>query len=151
LIWFCLKYEIFWNMQVGLIISAIVFPLAFSINESYRRRERVCASHALLALCTLSLVGSPGLDTYSRPDTGIQNPNCWLQVLDEMATFMGAASELYWLHRDWTLDSGLPESHPQDVEQDVRATSRATATDCIHLIHLPLCTATIVERIAVQC
>eukprot|EP00037_Helgoeca_nana_P013420 m.123512 g.123512 ORF g.123512 m.123512 type:complete len:553 (-) comp22018_c0_seq1:183-1841(-) len=80
LIWFCLKYEIFWNMQVGLIISAIVFPLAFSINESYRRRER---------------------------------------VLDEMATFMGAASELYWLHRDWTLDSGLPESHPQDVEQDI--------------------------------
>lgn len=36
-----------------------------------------------------------------------------------MASFMGAASELYWLHREWTPDSKLPSNHVQDVEQDV--------------------------------
>ena len=29
------------NLQVAMMISPIVFPLAFSINESYRRREKV--------------------------------------------------------------------------------------------------------------
>eukprot|EP00039_Didymoeca_costata_P009454 m.125117 g.125117 ORF g.125117 m.125117 type:complete len:440 (+) comp14488_c0_seq6:135-1454(+) len=39
--WMCLHYEYFWNVQVALVVSPIVFPLAFSINESYRRREKV--------------------------------------------------------------------------------------------------------------
>lgn len=36
-----LEYELYWNVQVAMVISPIVFPLAFSINESYRRREKV--------------------------------------------------------------------------------------------------------------
>jgi hypothetical protein len=37
LTWVCIEYQIYWNIQVALLISPIVFPLAFSINESYRR------------------------------------------------------------------------------------------------------------------
>lgn len=41
LTYICVEYEIYWNIQLALVISPIVFPLAFSINESYRRREKV--------------------------------------------------------------------------------------------------------------
>ena len=46
--WAALEYEWYWNAQVAIAISPIVFPLAFSINESYRRREK-----ALNDFCSL--------------------------------------------------------------------------------------------------
>lgn len=46
--WLCLEYKIYWNTQVALLASPIVFPLAFSINESYRRREKVSMATYML-------------------------------------------------------------------------------------------------------
>jgi hypothetical protein len=41
----CINNELYWNGQISMLVTPIVFPLAFSINESYRRRERVrCSS-----------------------------------------------------------------------------------------------------------
>eukprot|EP00040_Diaphanoeca_grandis_P026693 m.149879 g.149879 ORF g.149879 m.149879 type:complete len:422 (-) comp30688_c0_seq2:308-1573(-) len=37
----CIQLEFYWNVQVAILVSPLVFPLAFSINESYRRREKV--------------------------------------------------------------------------------------------------------------
>jgi hypothetical protein len=44
----CLKYEITFDMPTGFIGIAIVFPIVFSINAAYRRREE-----ALIYLASL--------------------------------------------------------------------------------------------------
>jgi hypothetical protein len=37
--YWCITHEIYWNGQIGVLISPVSFPLAFSINQSYRKRE----------------------------------------------------------------------------------------------------------------
>lgn len=60
LTWACLEYEIFWNIQLALVVSPIIFPLAFSINESYRRREKVRVRHSGALLLVLVCQGTCG-------------------------------------------------------------------------------------------
>lgn len=40
-------------------------------------------------------------------------------MLDDLASFFGAASELYWLHRDWAVFTKLPESHTVKVRTEI--------------------------------
>ncbi|XP_065837613.1 uncharacterized protein [Oscarella lobularis] len=63
------------NAQMTLFVSPIVFPLSFSINACYQRREK---------------------------------------VLDDLANLKAAAMVLFFCHRDWWKQAGLPKSFISD-------------------------------------
>lgn len=51
----CLYFEIIFEMPTGLIGIAIVFPIVFSINAAYRRREEALAYLASFKASAVSL------------------------------------------------------------------------------------------------
>ncbi len=46
--WFCIRYSITADYPLTLIATAIVFPIVFSINGAYKRRELALAKYAAL-------------------------------------------------------------------------------------------------------
>lgn len=46
--WFCRKYGYIANFPLTLIATAIIFPIVFSINSAYKRREAVLDDYAAL-------------------------------------------------------------------------------------------------------
>mgnify|MGYP001828231796 FL=1 len=46
--WICIRYDIKANFPITLLITAVVFPVAFSIHSAYERRERVLQDYASL-------------------------------------------------------------------------------------------------------
>ena len=68
-VWLFDKYDIYFNFHIGLFVSPIVFPLAFSINTDFQRREKVlddlanCKSAAMvLFFCMREWRDCAGLD-----------------------------------------------------------------------------------------
>ena len=68
-VWLFDKYNIYFNFHIGLFVSPIVFPLAFSINTDFQRREKVlddlanCKSSAMvLFFCMREWREAAGLD-----------------------------------------------------------------------------------------
>lgn len=51
----CLRYEIIIDMPTGLIGIAIVFPIVFSINAAYRRREEALVYLASLKSAAIAI------------------------------------------------------------------------------------------------
>eukprot|EP00045_Choanoeca_perplexa_P016679 m.227810 g.227810 ORF g.227810 m.227810 type:complete len:926 (-) comp17328_c0_seq2:1353-4130(-) len=47
-VFICERYDLVWNIEVNIVIGPLIFPLAFSINASYQRRERVLEEFAAL-------------------------------------------------------------------------------------------------------
>ena len=52
----CVYYDIILDMPTGLIGIAIVFPIVFSINAAYTRREQALNNLAVLKSCSAALV-----------------------------------------------------------------------------------------------
>ena len=46
--WLCIRYQITASFPMTMIVAAIVFPLAFSINSAYERRENALDHYASL-------------------------------------------------------------------------------------------------------
>jgi hypothetical protein len=46
--WFCVNFEIKANFPITLLVTAVVFPVVFSIHSAYERRERVLQDYASL-------------------------------------------------------------------------------------------------------
>jgi hypothetical protein len=46
--WLCIRYQITASFPMAMIVAAIVFPLAFSINSAYERRENALGHYASL-------------------------------------------------------------------------------------------------------
>jgi len=46
--WFCMRHKITADFSLTLIATAIVFPLVFSINSAYRRREKALEDYAAI-------------------------------------------------------------------------------------------------------
>ena len=68
-VWLFDKYDIYFNFHISLFVSPIVFPLAFSINTDFQRREKVlddlanCKSAAMvLFFCMREWREGAGLD-----------------------------------------------------------------------------------------
>jgi hypothetical protein len=55
-VYLCLRYQITINLPTGLIGIAIVFPIVFSINAAYRRRENALSSFASIKAHAIALV-----------------------------------------------------------------------------------------------
>ncbi|MBT7442407.1 MAG: hypothetical protein HN790_00365 [Methylococcales bacterium] len=55
-VYFCLLFELTVNMPTGLIGVAIVFPIVFSINAAYRRREEALSAYAAIKGHTVAMV-----------------------------------------------------------------------------------------------
>jgi predicted membrane chloride channel (bestrophin family) len=54
--WLCREFDVAADMPTGLIGVAIVFPIVFSINAAYRRREEALKSFASLKANALALI-----------------------------------------------------------------------------------------------
>ncbi|EDQ91963.1 uncharacterized protein MONBRDRAFT_31097 [Monosiga brevicollis MX1] len=79
-VFICDRYDILWNVEVAIVIGPLVFPLAFSINASYQRRER---------------------------------------VLEDLASLKSALADMYWCHRDLTLNTNVGDGHDEQVRETI--------------------------------
>ena len=50
----CERYDLFWDIQLSIIVSPVIFPLAFSIISAYQRREKVLSDLALFKSAALT-------------------------------------------------------------------------------------------------
>ena len=88
--WLCLRFHIKANFPLTLIATAIVFPLVFSINTAYNRREKSLEEYGALKANGRALVlASRDWAGTSDPARDARSPRC-------------AAAAVHRLPRRWS-------------------------------------------------
>ncbi len=113
--WICIRYEILADLPSALIGVAVIFPIVFSINSAYRRREEAlkylasAKAHAVaIAWAHRDWIGGDGHDELVR-----QGRRLVQDLFEAMRTFFAGSTDgdAEALGRVYALFSDLSKSH----------------------------------------
>lgn len=69
--WVCLELGLTGDFPLALIATAVVFPIVFSINSAYKRRESVLDDYGQLKAHGRAIYWRPGTGSRSRTPDGL--------------------------------------------------------------------------------
>ena len=118
----CLRYDVFIDLPTALIGIAIIFPIVFSINAAYRRREEALGHFASLKGHAIALY-------YAHrdwiPETGPEHADRMKQLFDDL---------LHSIHSYFTVNNGNGEGFKEvyqrfsDISQSMEQLRSAGVT-----------------------